>query len=415
MRKEKAGNHRSPNYYAVKNLFSSKPALFSLGIISLAIFTALFGYLIMPDNTPNANDGAVQIQKQPPGFEVTFIKIRKNIEMKQRSWISRALYGQESPYIIVPVDSWHIEGTQLIADIFGKQNYIQTYDLPDATLAMSMVGDHDQQSTTDPKPYRLEQDNIHYVDLAGTMQTVPLSEVENIFKKSNVEKRTFLLGTDRAGRDLLSRLIFGTRISLAIGLVSVCISLFLGLIIGSLGGFFGGKIDALVVWFMSVIWSIPGIMLVIAISIALQSRGVWVAFVAVGLSMWVDIARVVRGQIMTVKEKSYIEAARAFGYSNFRIMFRHILPNIMGPLIVTATVNFASAIMLEAGLSFLGLSVQPPTPSWGIMIFEGFNAIGTRNSMHLILFPGIAICTLVMAFNILGNSLRDAFDPNNSF
>ena len=144
---------------------------------------------------------------------------------------------------------------------------------------------------------------------------------------------------------------------------------------------------------------------------ALQSRGVWVAFVAVGLTMWVDVARVMRGQIMAIKEKLFVEAARAFGIHNFRIVFVHILPNIAGPLIVIATANFAAAILLEAGLSFLGLGVQPPTPSWGVMIYEGFQAIGTKNSLHLILFPGLAICILVLSFNLLGNGLRDAYDP----
>jgi peptide/nickel transport system permease protein len=187
--------------------------------------------------------------------------------------------------------------------------------------------------------------------------------------------------------------------------------MFLGISLGSIAGFFGGKIDMFILWFMSVIWSIPGIILVIVISMALQSRGVWVAFVAVGLTMWVEVARVMRGQIMTIKEKLYVEAARAFGISNFRIVFAHILPNIAGPLIVIATANFAAAILLEAGLSFLGLGVQPPTPSWGVMIYEGFQSIGTKNSLHLILFPGLAICILVLSFNLLGNGLRDAYDP----
>jgi peptide/nickel transport system permease protein len=210
---------------------------------------------------------------------------------------------------------------------------------------------------------------------------------------------------------MLSRLLFGTRISLSIGFLAVLISMFLGMSLGSIAGFFGGKTDMFVMWFMSVIWSIPGIILVIAISMALQSRGVWVAFVAVGLTMWVEVARVMRGQIMSIKEKLFVEAARAFGIKNFRIVFVHILPNISGPLIVIATANFAAAILLEAGLSFLGLGVQPPTPSWGVMIYEGFQAIGTKNSLHLILFPGLAICILVLSFNLLGNGLRDAYDP----
>jgi peptide/nickel transport system permease protein len=127
--------------------------------------------------------------------------------------------------------------------------------------------------------------------------------------------------------------------------------------------------------------------------------------------MWVEVARVVRGQMLAMKEKLFVEAARAFGFSNFRIVFYHILPNMMGPLIVIATANFASAIILEAGLSFLGLSVQPPTPSWGAMIFEGYQAMGTKDSWHLILFPGLAICMMVFTFNIFGNGLRDANDP----
>jgi peptide/nickel transport system permease protein len=188
----------------------------------------------------------------------------------------------------------------------------------------------------------------------------------------------------------------------------------LGLTLGALAGFFRGNTDRFIVWFMSVIWSIPGIMLVIAISIALQNKGVWVAFLAVGLTMWVDVARVVRGQILSIREKQYIEAARAFGINNRRIIFVHVMPNILGPLVVIATANFASAILLEAGLSFLGLSVQPPVPSWGNMILAGYHAIGTRNSWHLILFPGLAVSMLVLSFNLLGNGLRDALDPQNA-
>ena len=137
------------------------------------------------------------------------------------------------------------------------------------------------------------------------------------------------------------------------------------------------------------------------------------AFVAVGLTMWVDIARVVRGQIMAIKQTLYIEAAKAFGISNKRIIFKHMLPNILGPLIVISTSNFAYAILIEAGLSFLGLGVQAPTPSWGIMIKEGFDAIGTRDSWHLVLLPSLCISTMVLAFNLFGNGLRDAYDPQN--
>ncbi|MBC8112118.1 MAG: ABC transporter permease [Verrucomicrobia bacterium] len=208
--------------------------------------------------------------------------------------------------------------------------------------------------------------------------------------------------------------MFGTRISLGIGLVAVIISLFVGITIGAIGGFFGGVIDRFVMWLMTVVWSIPSIMLVIAISLALQSKGIWVAFVAVGLTSWVEIARVVRGQIMSIKEKTFVEAARAMGFSNFRIIFIHILPNVLGPIIVIATSNFASAILTEAGLSFLGLGVQPPMPSWGMMVNEGFHNIGTPQSWHLILFPSVAISVMVLAFNLFGNGLRDAYDPQQA-
>jgi peptide/nickel transport system permease protein len=262
--------------------------------------------------------------------------------------------------------------------------------------------------------YMIKGDTVKFVDNKGNNQTASLKQVQEEFENNNIVESKYLLGTDRAGRDILSRLIYGARISLSIGLISVLISLFLGLSLGSIAGFFGGRIDSFLLWFMSVVWSIPGIMLVIAISIALQSRGVWVAFVAVGLTMWVEVARVVRGQILSIKEKTYIEAAKALGIGNFRIVYTHIFPNIIGPIIVIATANFAAAILLEAGLSFLGLSVQPPTPSWGNMIFEGFSMLGTRNSWHMVVFPGLAISLIVLSFNLLGNGLRDAFDPKTA-
>jgi peptide/nickel transport system permease protein len=196
-----------------------------------------------------------------------------------------------------------------------------------------------------------------------------------------------------------------------VGFVSVLISVLVGITLGALAGFFGGKTDSIIMWIMTVVWSIPSIMLVIAISMALQSKGLWVVFLAIGLTSWVEIARVVRGQIMSIKQKLFVEAARSLGMSNRRIIYYHILPNILGPLIVITTSNFASAILTEAGLSFLGLSVQIPTPSWGTMINEGFTTIGTKDSWHLVFLPSFCISLLVLAFNLFGNGLRDAYDP----
>jgi ABC-type dipeptide/oligopeptide/nickel transport system permease subunit len=264
------------------------------------------------------------------------------------------------------------------------------------------------------KNYYVENGLVKYIDVDGVQKQKSLEELKSDFEKNNIEERHYILGTDKAGRDLWSRLIFGARISLSIGLLAVLIAVIVGLFLGALAGYFGGLLDTVIMWLMSVVWSIPGIMLVIAISMAFGSRGIWVAFVAVGLTMWVDVARVVRGQVMSVKEMLFVEAARAFGIGDLRILFRHIIPNIFGPLIVIATTIFASAILLEAGLSFLGLGVQPPTPSWGVMIYEGFQSIGSQNSFHLIIFPAAAISLLVLSFNLLGSGLRDAFDPKTS-
>jgi peptide/nickel transport system permease protein len=164
----------------------------------------------------------------------------------------------------------------------------------------------------------------------------------------------------------------------------------------------------MIMWLLNVIWSIPTLLLVFALTLLL-GKGFWQVFIAIGLTMWVNVARIVRGQVLAVKQLEYVEAARALGYRDARIIIRHILPNILGPVMVIAAANFASAIVIEAGLSFLGIGVQPPQPSWGLMIKENYNFIITHNPM-LALAPGIAIMLLVLAFNLLGNGLRDALN-----
>jgi peptide/nickel transport system permease protein len=224
----------------------------------------------------------------------------------------------------------------------------------------------------------------------------------------NMETRTFWLGTDKYGRDILSRLVVGVRVSLAVGLITVLISLSIGVLLGALAGYFRGRVDEIIMWLINVIWSIPTLLLVFAVTLML-GKGFWQVFVAIGLTLWVNVARIIRGQVLGVREREYVEAARALGYSHGRILFRHILPNVMGPVLVVAASNFASAIVIEAGLSFLGVGVQPPQPSWGLMIKENYNFIITHNPM-LALAPGLAIMLLVLAFNLLGNGLRDALN-----
>ncbi|MEZ5055392.1 MAG: ABC transporter permease, partial [Chitinophagales bacterium] len=223
---------------------------------------------------------------------------------------------------------------------------------------------------------------------------------------------TYHLGTDGYGRDILSRLLFGVRVSLSVGLVAVLISLTIGIFMGSIAGFYRGTVDNVIMWFINVIWAIPTILLAMAIRFAIGDKipSFLAIFIAVGLSMWVEVARIVRGQVMSVREMEYVQAARGLGYQNGRIILKHILPNIIGPIMVVAASDFASAILIEAGLSFVGIGVKPPTPSWGTMLNDHRAYLLTPDKAFLALAPGICIMVMVLTFNLLGNGLRDAFD-----
>lgn len=240
---------------------------------------------------------------------------------------------------------------------------------------------------------------------------IPLLDSLKLNSDTEVITRTYWLGTDRYGRDVLSRMILGSRVSLSVGIVSVIISMILGVFLGAIAGYYGGFIDTVISWLINVIWSLPSLLLVIAISFAL-GKGFWQVFIAIGLSMWVEVARLVRGQILSIKNIEYVEAAKALGYHEFRIIFKHILPNIIGPLFVMAAANFASAILLEAGLSFLGFGAQPPMPTWGGMVKEHYGYI-IMDAAYLALIPGLAIMIVVYAFNVFSSGLRDAFDQKS--
>jgi peptide/nickel transport system permease protein len=237
---------------------------------------------------------------------------------------------------------------------------------------------------------------------------IELSEFNSDFVSEHIYKKTYWLGTDKYGRDLLSRMLIGLRISFSVGFISVFISLVLGIFLGSVSGYYGGKIDAAVMWLINVTWSIPTLLLVIAITLAL-GKGFWQVFIAVGLTMWVEVARVVRGQVMSVKSSQFVTAARALGFKNQRIIIKHILPNVLAPVIVISAANFAAAILIESGLSFLGIGAQPPTPSWGAMIKDHYSYI-ILGKAYLAIIPGLGIMSLVMAFMLMGNALRDALD-----
>jgi peptide/nickel transport system permease protein len=218
----------------------------------------------------------------------------------------------------------------------------------------------------------------------------------------------FPLGTDRFGRDVLSRILYGARISLAIGFVATAISVTVGTAIGALAGYFGRFVDSALMRFTDVVLAFPRLILLILI-VALFQPSLTVIILVLGLTQWPATTRIVRGEVLSLREREFVQAARALGFRHTRIILRHVLPNVIAPVIVTATLGIGNTIVLEAGLAFLGLGLQPPTPTWGEMVNAGReNLLG---AWWLATFPGLTIVTVVLAFNVLGDGLRDALDP----
>ncbi|QEM13264.1 ABC transporter permease [Mucilaginibacter rubeus] len=378
----------------------NKTAIAGLAFILLTLLVAILGYLIMPDDTPLANNMIIQLSIKKPGSTYLMLKLRKAEPVDTVNVFTKMLYGQPSFYKDVP-----ITGYRFVKDSIYVNGYIGDEDKPEKK-AYNIF-----EVLSGQKPV-YKNGNVTFND-NGLVTTVHASaaiyqKYDARIRDENIGFKTFWLGTDGYGRDMLSRLLLGTRISLAVGLMSVIISMLLGVTVGAVTGYFGGWVDASLSWLMNILWALPALLLVIAISFAL-GKGLWQIFIAVGLSMWVEVARLVRGQVMGLKQVEYIEAARALGFSNKRIIAKHILPNITGPILVLASSNFASAILLEAGLSFLGFGAQPPTPTWGGMIKEHYGYI-VMDSAFLAIIPGVAIMLLVYAFNLVTVGLRDAFD-----
>lgn len=346
-------NNESLNKIAFKKLVSKKSSFFSLVVISICFLSCFFSYLFIPDKTPYANQMYLELATLPPKSKIIFLHTPNNYETKE-SFFKYFFKGKKFNYNKIPINN-----------------------------------------------YEEKRDTIFYTPISTNLSSIYTGSYK-------IQEQTFWFGTDRFGRDLLSRIIYGVRVSMAVGLIAVLISLIIGITLGLVAGFYRGRVDDIIMWFVNVIWSIPTLLMVIAITLAL-GKGFWQVFVAVGLTMWVEVARIVRGQVIALRELEYIEASKVLAFSSYRIITKHILPNVIGPVIVISAANFAAAILIEAGLSFLGIGAQPPIPSWGSIIKDHYSYI-IMDKAYLAVIPGLAIMTLVLSFMILGNGLRDAFD-----
>lgn len=401
---ENPGNSQSLGQLAWRRLRANKLAMTGVAVICIAALISIFGSLVRPDKTVNANDQMLQLARKGPGFNAQLISITKNKSVDQPAFWNRLLLGgKELEGKTYPYYSYEFQGDEIIVEEYSGRNE----DIPGRKLGF-LLADVLYPLTGLEADYKLEGDIARFELIDGSIQSASIAEMRKQVESQNIFERTFWLGTDKFGRDLLSRIMGGTIISLGVGLISVLISLVIGITLGAMAGYFRGWIDEVIMWLINVMWSIPTLLLVMAITLAL-GKGFTQVYIAVGLTMWVEVARVVRGQVLSLREQEFIEAGKALGFRSPRIITRHILPNVMAPVIVISAANFATAILIEAGLSFLGIGAQIPMPSWGQMIKEHYSYI-TTDLAYLAVLPGICIMILVLAFMLLGNGLRDALD-----
>ncbi|MEM7658567.1 MAG: ABC transporter permease [Bacteroidota bacterium] len=359
----------SPARIAWRRFRSFGPGMIGLGYLLLCLLVAVFANGLSPDSSRHANLQILELANMPPGTTVESIRLPllQHQASQGGAWLGRPASYQLIP--LAPGSDWELTPTHL-----------------------------------------------RYQHWSGVMDSVTLTQLstEGIWDRermtrSGLETRTFWMGTDAYGRDVMSRVLQGSRVSLAVGLLSVLVSLVIGVSLGTLAGFFGGWVDKIIMWLISVMWAIPTLLLALALSFVL-GKGFWQLFVAIGISMWVEVARMVRGQILLVRELPFAEAGTALGFTSGRLMWRHILPNVLSPIIVIAVANFGAAVLIESGLSFLGIGVEVPIPSWGRMIYEGYTYIVFESGKWLAFFPGMALILLIVSINLVGIGLRDALD-----
>ncbi len=370
-----------------------------LVVIIAGILLALGGYLLVPDATKDANRQVLALKLLPPGATAELLYVRLNQPQPDdyASWWQ----GTSLAHRVIPVRSWHIAGDRLF--------YEEYTGMPDAGIPKQLsLMDVVYPMAADAD---CTADSCCAVLIDGSTLCTDLTSLQQAAAKA-IQHETFLLGTDALGRDYLSRLLLGARVSLTAGFMAVLVSLAIGLLVGLLAGYFRGWVDRVVLYIINVFWSIPTLLLALSLSLVF-SRGFSQVVLAIGLTMWIELARMVRGQVLGLREQEFIKAAETMGFRTWRILLRHLVPNLLGPVIVVVASNFAGAILLEAGLSFLGLGVERPTPSWGMMLSDNRSYL-IAGLPHLAVLPGVAISLFVLAFFLVGNGLRDAFDNKSN-